>query len=32
MMGWGDAGCPHYETLFNHDFEWTLDEGHIEHV
>ncbi len=27
MMGWDDAGRPHYETLLDHHLEWTVKEG-----
>lgn len=30
MMGWGQAGRPHYETLFDHHLEWTVEVSHAE--
>jgi len=32
MMGWNDAGQPHYETLLDHHLEWTIREGHAVQV
>ena len=29
MMGWDDAGFPRFETLLDHDLDWTIREGHI---
>jgi aldehyde:ferredoxin oxidoreductase len=29
MMGWDEAGCPHYETLLDHGLEWIVDTGHL---
>ncbi len=32
MMGWDNAGRPHYETLLDHHLEWVVSEGHAEQV
>jgi aldehyde:ferredoxin oxidoreductase len=32
MMGWDDTGRPRYETLLDHHLEWTVEEGHADHV
>lgn len=29
MMGWDDGARPSYETLIEHDLEWTVDEGYF---
>jgi aldehyde:ferredoxin oxidoreductase len=32
MVGWDEAGRPHFETLLDHHLEWTVAEGHAERV
>ena len=32
MMGWDDAGRPHYETLLDHGLEWVVADGHLPHA
>jgi aldehyde:ferredoxin oxidoreductase len=32
MMGWDDTGRPRYETLLDHQLEWTVADGHMAQV
>lgn len=32
MVGWDDTGYPRYETLLDHQLEWTVAEGHALRV